>query len=89
MFDKYVIDKDKVACRFIDSKAVILNLDTGSYYNINEAGTQIWEALANDMGTSEIITLLTKEYALSSNQAKRDLSPFLKALENAFLIKGI
>lgn len=37
----YRIDKDNVTHRILDGEAVILNLDSGDYYSLNEVGTKI------------------------------------------------
>ena len=89
MFDNYSIDKDKVVHRLIGDEAVLLNLDNGSYYNINEVGTQIWEQMSEGKSICEIVHFIAEEYALSEERAEKDLLLFLKVLEKNALIKRV
>ena len=89
MFDNYSIDKDKVVHRLIGDEAVLLNLDNGSYYNINEVGTQIWEQMSEGKSICEIVLFIAEEYSLSEERAEKDLLLFLKVLEKNALIKRV
>lgn len=84
---KYAIDKDKVTYRVIDGEAVILNLDSGYYYSLNEAGTRIWEAIAKENSLDAILSLLKDEYETPEKQLKSDLMKLVKDLEKETLIK--
>lgn len=83
---RYKIDKDKVTFRIIDNEAVILNLDNGYYYSLNEAGTRIWVYLNKQKALSEILTLLKEEYLATKEQLKNDLMEVIKDLEKEELI---
>ncbi|MBL7196922.1 MAG: PqqD family protein [Candidatus Omnitrophica bacterium] len=84
---KYKIDKDKATYRVIDGEAVILNLDNGYYYSLNEIGTKIWEAIDKQKGLSQILDSLEEEYQLPEKQLKSDLLGLVKDLEKEELIK--
>ena len=84
---RYIIDKDKASYRIIDGEAVILNLDNGYYYSLNEAGTRIWESINNQKSLSEILNFLKEEYRLPEKQLKVDLIELVKELEKEELIK--
>ncbi|MBL7130824.1 MAG: PqqD family protein [Candidatus Omnitrophica bacterium] len=83
---RYTIDKDKVTYRIIDNEAVILNLDNGYYYSLNEVGTRIWEAIDKQKDLSQILNFLKEEHQLPERQLKSDLMGLVKDLEKEELI---
>ena len=84
---RYIIDKDKVTYRIIDAEAVILNLDNGYYYSLNEVGTRIWESIIKQKSLPEILNLLKEKYQLPKKQLKSDLLALVKDLEKEELIE--
>ncbi|MBL7198365.1 MAG: PqqD family protein [Candidatus Omnitrophica bacterium] len=84
---KYTIDKDKIGHRIIDGEAVILNLDNGNYYSLNEVGTKIWEAINRQKSLGKILSLLEEKYQLPEKRLKSDLIGLVKDLEREKLIK--
>ena len=84
---RYTIDKDKVTYRIIDNEAVILNLDNGYYYSLNEVGTRIWEAIDKQKSLDQVLSLLKEEYQLPERQLRSDLMGLVKDLEKEELIK--
>ena len=84
---RYTIDKDKVTYRIIDGEAVILNLDNGYYYSLNEVGTRIWESIDKQKSLSEILSLLKEECQASEKQLKNDLMELVKDLEKEKLVE--
>ncbi|MBL7196907.1 MAG: PqqD family protein [Candidatus Omnitrophica bacterium] len=84
---RYTIDKDKVTYRIIDNEAVILNLDNGYYYSLNEVGTRIWEAINKQKSLDQVLSLLKEEYQLPERQLRSDLMGLVKDLEKEELIK--
>ncbi|MBL7198362.1 MAG: PqqD family protein [Candidatus Omnitrophica bacterium] len=83
---KYTIDKDNVTYRVIDGEAVILNLDDGNYYSLNEVGTKIWEAINRQKSLGKILSLLKEKYQLPEKQLKNSLLALVKDLEKEELV---
>ena len=86
---KYRIDKDLIAYRIINGETVILNLDNGYYYNLDGAGTDIWQAIDQGLTLDEILELLKKEYGAPETILKKDMLEFIKNLEQKKLIKKL
>jgi hypothetical protein len=57
----YAINRTSVVSDVIEGEAVIINLDTGRYYGLNEAGSVLWSVLqrgaVNIEGLTEELTL--------------------------------
>ena len=87
-FDKrYTIDSRKVAYRVIGGEAVILNLDNGYYYSLNEVGTRVWEAIEDNRSVDAILDLLEKEYGMPKKQLRDDIIVLLQHLEKEELVE--
>lgn len=86
---KYSIDRKKITWRILDGEAVILNLDNGYYYSLNEVGTRIWQAIDKGKSSREIIDYLQEEYQVEKRQLQNDLAEIIKDLEKEGLILAL
>jgi hypothetical protein len=77
---QYSIDKEKIAYRVINDKAVVLNLDNGHYYCLNDTGTRILELINKKTPLLEILDFLKKEYEIQDERLKDDLIELVKDL---------
>ena len=69
---KITIPKD-VVFREIAGEAVILNLQTGKYFGLDEVGTQMWQALAKHAEIKLALEDLAAEYETTKDQLEHDL----------------
>lgn len=84
---RYSINSDRIVWRNIEEEAVILNLDSGYYYSLNELGTKIWQLLIKNKTTAEIISFVYKEYDINKNKIKKDLLKIINELKRENLIE--
>ena len=77
---RYFINNDKVAWRIIDGEAVIMNLNKGNYYSLNNSGAMIWNMLSENKDRSNIVEEILKEFKVSKSRAEKDLDTLLKDL---------
>jgi hypothetical protein len=68
-------------------EAVILNVDSGVYYGLNEVGARIWELVQKPCSFSELHRILIEEYDVPSDACKQDLTKILLDLERANLVE--
>ena len=71
----------------IDSEAVLLNLDTGHYYILNETGCRIWELLDGQRQVSELANQICQEYEVDETQALKDVTQVLEQLYQEKLVE--
>jgi len=64
----------------IDEEVVILNIDKGMYFNLNEIGTFIWDILENPCNFESLIAQLVEEYGVNMQDCINDTEPFLLEL---------
>ena len=63
----------------VDSQAIILNIETGMYYELNQIGTVIWnEIKAKKIKKSTLIARLHKKF--DRKDLAGDISEFLESM---------
>lgn len=71
----------------LDGESVILNLDSGVYYGLNEVGARIWELVQRPCSFVKLNNTLLDEYQVSEVVCKQELVRILKELKQAGLIE--
>ena len=69
----------------MNGEAVMMDIETGKYYNLGETGGRIWELLDAPMTILQLKETLMKEYDVTAEQCGEDLEKFLGVL----LSKGL
>lgn len=57
----------------LDEEAVLLNLDSGYYYTLNQVGTVIWQLIDGVRTLHDIQQALCDRFEISKEQANNDL----------------
>lgn len=81
MITGYAINKN-CSVTNVNDNAIILNLDTGKYFTIDNVGLYIWEKVLSDniYSINEIIKMTVEIYDIDSCSARDDLNFFLEEL---------
>jgi hypothetical protein len=66
--------------RVVDGEAVILDLDGGQYFGLNQVGTRIWELLKEGRSSASIRALLSEEYDAGEAELDQDIALFIQEL---------
>lgn len=74
-----------VLARKLDDEMVLLNLDSGEYFGLNDTGTRVWELLADGRTSDEVVDRLTEEFEVASAVA----SSHVATLCNELLAAGL
>jgi hypothetical protein len=78
--------KDQVSSE-IGGEAVILNLQSGTYYGLDEVGNRIWELIQTPRSVKEVQETLMEEYEVEADQCEKDLLALLQMLADENLIE--
>lgn len=70
----------------LDGEKVMMNLDKGQYFMMNEVGSRIWEILEESKSVEEIVQSLLNEYEVEKEQCESTVIEFLGQLNKADLI---
>jgi hypothetical protein len=78
-----VVVPEHVSYTRVDDAIVILNIQTGRIFHLDEVGTRMWELLQNYAGTGlePIMTALLDEYEVSRDRLWTELTQFIGKLE--------
>ena len=70
----------------LDGEKVMMNLDKGEYFMMNEVGSRIWEIINESINVRGIIETLRSEYEVDEETCKDTVIEFLGRLNDAELI---
>ena len=69
-----------VLVRTFENESLLLNLDTESYYGLDEIGMRIWQALTQTENIRAAYESLLAEYDVDPVTLQRDLEAFIESL---------
>ncbi len=75
-----------VVFRDLDDEMIIMDMNTGKYFGLNETGAKIWALLDKYQKPKKVIDELLTEYNLSEDECEREVKQFLQAILNKGLI---
>lgn len=64
----------------MDGSIVMLDSDTGVYYNLGKVGSTIWRLLEKDMQPDEIVNALVDKFEVEHEQCESEVFPFIETL---------
>ncbi len=71
----------------LDGKVVLLSIENGQYYNMNEVGSRIWALLEQPMTVAELIDRLLSEFEVERSTCETEVAAFLGQLRKDNLLK--
>lgn len=75
-----------VLSRTLEGEAVLLDLESGTYFGLNEIASEIWVMMAKGTTVATIITLVLETYDVDEATARRDLELLLNRLQARGLV---
>jgi len=78
---------EDVVSRELDGEAVILNLESGTYFGLDPVGTRIWSLLQKNGSLRETFETLQQEYEVPQNRLEEDLLRLVKELNTKGLLR--
>jgi len=78
---------EDVVSRELDGEAVILNLESGTYFGLDPVGTRIWALLQKNGSLRETFETLLQEYEVAPNRLEEDLLRLVKELHGKGLLR--
>ena len=61
----------------IDGEAVILDIDSGQFFQLNRVGSRIWDALATPMTMAELCRAMQDRFDVDPETCRRDVVAFV------------
>lgn len=72
-----------------DETAVLLNLDTRYYYNLNRTGAAIWQEIERNARTTldDLVFVVCRKFDVDEHIARRETGAFLERLEQLKMVR--
>lgn len=70
----------------LQGEAVLLNLNSGMYFGLDEVGTRIWQLIVERGRLDEVATAIEDEFEVSQEQCVADLLALVARLEGEGLV---
>lgn len=86
-FAQRVSVPDNVMFRELEGESVILNLDSESYFGLDEVGTRMWQAVTEADSIQAAFDTLAEEYEVDAATLREDLSELLGTLLDRGLVE--
>jgi Coenzyme PQQ synthesis protein D (PqqD) len=80
---------DNVLRQEVDGELVLLDVESGLYFSLNEVGVSIWAAIEAGRNRADILRLILEEYDVDEAQASVDVDGLLAELRSRGLIRGM
>lgn len=71
---------DNVVFRELDGEAIILHLDTGTYFGLDPVGTSIWRRLERQDSVAVVVDALVDEFEVDAPRARLDVEQLITQL---------
>ena len=73
--------------RPLDKGGVVLNVETGDYYELNASGRFLWEQVEAGLSRDSVVDALTQQYGIDRAAAEADVDDFLAELRRRRLLE--
>jgi Coenzyme PQQ synthesis protein D (PqqD) len=78
--------KDRVLTQRAAGKWILLNLDDGQYYALDEISGRIWELCDGSRSVASMVTAICEDFEASPDTVEADVLSFLDELVNEELV---
>jgi hypothetical protein len=82
----YLRAGEDVLFQVVDDEVVLLNLDSGEYFGLNEVGARIWVLSSKGRSLGSILKDILERYEVEAEDLIRDVMTFLHQLEEEGLV---
>lgn len=71
----------------LEGEVVVLDMESGQYYGLNEVGARILELVQEPQSVEAIVEALSKEYDVEKSRLEQDVVGFLQDMESHRIIE--
>jgi hypothetical protein len=76
-----------VVSRELEGEAVILNLESGTYFGLDPVGTRIWSLLQEHRSLRRVFEVVLHEYEVAPERLEGDMLRLVKELRTKGLVR--
>jgi len=85
--DKNVKLLDTVFLQEVDDETILLDTETQEYFSLNKVGGVFYQAMKHETNLLKIVEMLSEHFEVAHKEIERDLTTFIKTLEEKGLLK--
>ena len=85
--EKYISKGKEIKSKELESKSVLLDLETGRYYTLNRVGTFIWALIDGKTNIHDIIERVVEKFKVERDVASQDVKDLVMSLNEEGLIE--
>lgn len=86
---KIHIDKDSITWRKLKDELVLMHLDTGAYYSLNETGVLIWQGIVDERSHEDIVNDISDLFDTDREAIVQDFERIVNELADQGLVELI
>ena len=84
--DTHVRIPEEVVFRVLEAESVVLNLESGIYFGLDDVGTRMWQLIDELQSLRGVADALAREYEAPREQLDSDLIAFVEQLHAKGLV---
>jgi len=85
--DAVVSQRADLVSTDLDGETVMMSIEQGKYYGLDEVGSRIWELIAEPKRVLDVVAILTQEYEVGQQECESDTMEFLNHLHSEGLVQ--
>lgn len=71
----------------LDTDIVLMHLDQGVYFSLNEVGACIWKELASGASVEQLCEVVSRQFEVDRETVQRDIISILESLKEEDLVE--
>lgn len=81
--------RDDVLTAELEGEAVVLNMDSRTYFQLNATAAAAWQRLEDGVSRADLVDHLCAEFEVEPDEAAREVDRLLEELVTAELIRSV
>ncbi len=73
---------EEIVASDIDGETVMMSVENGKYYGLDDIGSRIWELIERPVKVSDLNNTLIERYDIDRETCERDVLKFLNGLDD-------
>lgn len=86
--ESLVSRKEEIVTADMDGETVMMNIESGSYYNMGKMGSVIWDMTGEAVLVETLVLALLEKYEVSREQCEKEVLAFLNHMNREGLLEA-
>ena len=83
----FVRRMDHVVWKIIEGKGILLNLEDGSYFDLDPVGMAVWQSCDGRSNADKIALQVSRKFQADLKKVGKDVNSFIKELKRRRLVE--